>query len=302
MVNDKNRSLIKRIVGFTLVTIFLAACSPEREHYPAGHEFKDCEECPEMIVVPAGEFIMGSPISELARWEREGPQHLVSILNSFAVGKFEVTRGQFSAFVSATGYNDGRPCYALAEGKWGYRVNANWYNPGFSQSDDHPVVCVSWDDARAYVSWLSRKTGQKYKLLTEAEWEYVARAGTTTPYHFGSDISVYDANITLGDSDNSKSRDVAQATKVVGGYAPNDFGLYDVHGNALEWVQDCYHRSYAGAPSQGQSWNGADCKFRVLRGGSYRNRPRLVRLAFRFMNHPSNRDSNNGFRVARELE
>ena len=240
----------------------------------------------EMIIVPSGIFTMGSPADEPGRWDDEGPQHQVRI-RSFAVGKYEVTRGQFAAFVAATGHDTGNSC-------WPYQDEENWRNPGFTQTDTHPVVCVSWNDAKAYTNWLSRKTGQNYRLLTEAEWEYVARAGTTTAYHFGATISPTQANY---DHNNS-------GTVEVGSYRANAFGLHDVHGNVWEWVEDCWHNNYNGAPSDGSAWT-SDCYYdsdvRVLRGGSWGIITRYLRSAVRGWLIAWDRFSNCGFRIARTL-
>ena len=229
----------------------------------------------EMIIVPSGTFTMGSPADEPGRAGDEGPQHQVSI-QSFAVGKYEVTRGQFAAFVDATGY-DAAKCSR---------------NPGFTQTDTHPVVCVSWNDAQAYINWLSEKSGRQYRLLTEAEWEYVARAGTTTAYHFGATISQSQAN--YGNAN--------KATVEVGSYPANAFGLHDMHGNVSEWVEDCHHNSYNGAPSDGRAWI-INCNLnnRVVRGGSWDDPPERLRSANRAVVSASHHDTSFGFRIARTL-
>ena len=233
----------------------------------------------DMVIVPAGSFTMGSPADEVGRSSREGPQHQVTISQSFAVGKYEVTRGQFEAFVDATKYDAG----------------SAWSDPGFTQTDAHPVVYVSWNDAKAYVSWLSARTGQTYRLLSEAEWEYVARAGTTTAYHFGNTISQEQAN----HNDNNVR------TVTVGSYPANAFGLHDVHGNAWEWVEDCWHDDYTGAPTDGSAWV-SDCDdddkdFRVLRGGSWSDVTEELRSAYRYRYVAGQRYILDGFRIARTL-
>ena len=152
-----------------------------------GDTFKECDACPEMVVVPAGSFAMGSPNNEKARDNNEGPQHQVTITRSFAFGKFEVTVDQFVAFVQETGHDTGSTCDIWQDGKWAERSGYSWRKPGFAQSGSHPAACLSWDDAKAYLSWLSRKTGKIYRLPAEAEWEYAARAGTTTRFYFGDD-------------------------------------------------------------------------------------------------------------------
>ncbi|MBC6414741.1 MAG: SUMF1/EgtB/PvdO family nonheme iron enzyme, partial [Chromatiales bacterium] len=241
--------------------------------------FRDCSNCPQMVRVPSGSFLMGSPEDEPDRYSDEGPQHRVTIPQPFAVGKYEVTRGQFEAFVNATGYDAG----------------VDWRHPGFNA---HPVVYVSWHDAQAYVDWLTRSTGKSYRLLSEAEWEYVARAGTTTAYHFGNTINPSQANYDYGQYN--------QGTVAVGHYPANAFGLHDVHGNVWEWVEDCSHDDYDGAPADGSAWV-SSCRyrysreFRVLRGGSWNESPRFLRSAYRGGNVASDRVSNVGFRVARTL-
>ena len=253
--------------------------------------FRDCEACPEMVVVPAGSFMMGSPGSEEGRSDNEGPVHRVEIPHRFAVGKYEVTRGQFAEFAGQTGYKTAKGCTIWTGSEWKDSTAHSWRNPGFRQGDDHPVACVSWNDAQEYVRWLSRETGEEYRLLSESEWEYAARAGTTTAYHFGSDIS----------SSQAKYGRKQGGTVPVGGYPPNEFGLHDVHGNVLEWVEDCRNDDYHGAPSNGSAWISGHCDWRMGRGGSWRFHSKLLRSAQRFVGNPGNRSVNVGFRVARTL-
>ena len=245
-----------------------------------GHDvqvFWDCSWCPELVVVPSGSFRMGSPASEEWRDDDEGPVHRVRI-PAFAVGVYEVTRGEFARFVSATGYRAGDLC------------------PLVGQGDDHPVMCVNWDDARAYVSWLSRETGQRYRLLSESEWEYVARAGTSTRYWWGDGIGRNRANCRGCGSRWDDAR-----TAPVGSFSANEFGLHDVHGNVLEWVEDCWNWSYEGAPTDGSAWESGVCSARVLRGGSWNSNPRFLRSAIRVGFEAGNRSDGTGFRVARTL-
>ena len=154
-----------------------------KSRHAPGTVFRDCPECPEMVVVPAGSFMMGSPPSEKEREDNEGPVHRVTIPKPFAAGKYEVTVEEYRRFVVATGRGNGSGCYVYDGTRWEKDLLVNWQSPSFSQSDRHPVVCVSWKDARAYARWLSENTGKQYRLLSEAEWEYVARAGTTTRYN-----------------------------------------------------------------------------------------------------------------------
>jgi formylglycine-generating enzyme required for sulfatase activity len=256
-----------------------------------GRVFRDCADvCPEMVVVPAGTFTMGSWYNSA-----EKPPHQVSIQRPFAVGKFEVTRGEFATFVRETGGSVGDKCHTLDGGKWQERSGRSFRNPGFQQDDRHPAACISWEDAIDYVGWLSRKTDKTYRLLTEAEWEYAARAGTTTHYAFGDSISKSQAQF----SENSWGR--AGKTVRVGSFEPNAFGLYDMHGNILEWVQDCWNDSYNGAPADGSAWTSGDCNFRLLRGGSWLDTRIGVGSPVRYFISTGHRSSGLGFRVARTL-
>ena len=272
----------------------------EREQ---GSVFRDCDECPEMVVVPAGSFMMGSPSSEKRRSKDEGPGHRVTMSRSFAVGKYEVTLGEYQRFVEATGGDDDAGCRIWNGSKWILDVSRSWRQLGLSQTDRHPVTCVSWDDAKSYADWLSRRTGERYRLLSESEWEYVARAKTMGPFHFGSTISSdqanYNGNYTYGLGRKGRYR---QQTVAVGTFSANGFGLHDVHGNVWEWVEDCWHGSYGGAPSDGSAWTwGGDCVKRVVRGGTWNGKPWILRSANRARRSAGNRDHNLGFRVARTL-
>ena len=161
----------------------------ESERLRPGSVFRDCEECPEMVVVPAGSFRMGSPPGEEGRFIWEGPLHRVEISKPFAIGRFEVTRGEYARFVSETGDSSGTSCWTYEGGEWEERTGRNWRSPGFAQEDSHPAVCVNWKDARSYVAWLSRKSGEAYRLVSESEWEYAARAGTTSSRYWGNAFS-----------------------------------------------------------------------------------------------------------------
>ena len=243
----------------------------------------DCDGCPDLVVIPAGEFMMGSPESEEGHNDSEGPQHGVTV-RSFALGVTEVTFNEWAACVRGGGCNGYRP----DDRGWGAGVR--------------PVINVSYEDAQAYVSWLSEETGAAYRLPSEAEWEYAARAGTTTPFHTGATISTdqanYDGNHVYGSGRRGTYR---ERTTPVGTFPPNAFGLYDVHGNVLEWVNDCWHDSYRGAPSDGTAWTaGGNCGRRVLRGGSWFFSP--LRSADRGSFRTEDRSDHAGFRVARTLD
>ncbi len=266
-----------------------------------GTTFQDCETCPEMVVIPIGSFTMGSPPGEEGRFDNEGPQHQVTISRPFAAGKFEVTRAQFARFVLEARYPAGIGCFVLVGTKIYKDNNRNWLSPGFSQTDNDPVTCVNWQDAKAYAEWLSRKTGRTYRLLTEAEWEYVARAGTTTAFSFGSSITPQLANYNAMESYAGSPVATSRGqTAPVGSYPPNAFGLHDVHGNVGEWTEDCYNDSYNGAPSDGSAWASGKCSGHVLRGGSWYYGPRTMRSANRFFSTLTFRFSIiDGFRLAR---
>jgi formylglycine-generating enzyme required for sulfatase activity len=267
-----------------------------------GDTFRDCPECPEVVVVPAGSFTMGSPPGEAGRYAFEGPQRRVTIARPFAVGKYVVRRGEFAAFLGETGRSVDGNCWTFEAGQWQKRAGRSFHSPGFEQDDRHPAVCVSWEDATAYAAWLSRKTGKAYRLLTEAEWEYAARAGTTTPFWWGLSISTsqanYNGNLTYAGGPKGEYRG---ETVPVDSFAPNPWGLYDVHGNVWQWVQDCWANTYAGAPSDGSARMTGDCSHRVLRGGPWIYGPAFLRSAYRDRDPIVVRGHNLGFRIARTL-
>lgn len=257
--------------------------------YKALEVFKDCDGCPEMVALPAGTFTMGSPENEEGRDGDEGPQHEVRI-TAFAIGKAEVTRGDYAAFVAAAkSPMQDKGCYSWLGNEWKLDPDRHWRSPGFPQTDRDPAVCVSWNDATAYIQWLSQKTGKAYRLPTESEWEYAARAGTKTRYSIGDTITEKDANFggRLG------------KTVAVGSYPANPWGLLDAHGNVSEWVEDCYHDSYRGAPADGRAWVEVSCTLREVRGGSWYGIPRFLRSASRDRGQPGGRGNYLGFRVAR---
>ncbi len=246
-----------------------------------GQPFRDCADCPEMVTIPAGRFTMGDNASDQAG---ERPAHTVSV-PAFAAGRYEVTLGEWKAFVAATGR--ATPAVNSSAGTY-----CAWNSPGYTQDDRHPVACVSWQDAQAYALWLSQKTGRTYRLLTEAEWEYAARAGTSTAYWFGGSVSPRNANYS--DSGNA-------ATVRVGGYGANGFGLHDVHGNVWEWVEDCFAPTYSGLATDGSANTTQDCSTRVIRGGSWVDAATDLRSASRIGNTPTLRFNLVGFRLARTL-
>ncbi|HUQ75003.1 MAG TPA: bifunctional serine/threonine-protein kinase/formylglycine-generating enzyme family protein [Burkholderiales bacterium] len=250
-----------------------------------GRTFRDCDAgCPEMVILPAGSFTMGSAESEAGRHGTEGPQHRVGISQVFAVGKFEVTYDEWEACVRDKGCTQ---------------------NPGFTAwgRGKRPVIDVSWNDAKQYAAWLAKKTGKGYRLLSEAEWEFAARARTTTAFSFGNGITPQQANYDAGVSYAGSPVGAKQNKTVpVGTYGPNAFGLHDMHGNVWEWVEDCWNASYAGAPTDGSAWTGGNCAQRVVRGGSWDSEPQTLRSALRYYFLTSIRSNTVGFRVARALD
>jgi formylglycine-generating enzyme required for sulfatase activity len=248
--------------------------------------FRDCAACPEMVVIPAGSFQMGAPDDEPDRNANEGPQRLVTIGRPLAVGKFEVTFAEWQACVAGGGCK-GNP--DPGDENWG--------------KDRHPVINVSWDDAQEYVGWLSKATGRPYRLLTEAEWEYAARAGTISPFATGAAITPEQANFQTAFKDDGESREgeYREQTIKAGSFPPNAFELHDMHGNVWEWVQDNWHEDYAGAPTDGSVRGGGDATMRVKRGGGWYSLVEEVRSASRQGDQPDHRGADIGFRVAREL-
>ncbi len=273
------RPPVRRVVGG--LRILVASVRRQARHsVPRGYlpsdRFRDFDAAPQMIVVPAGEFMMGSPDGEgLAE---EHPQHKVTIENPFAVGIAPVTRGEFAAFIEATNYKVESGAFVWSGQEWKDDPSKSWRDPGFSQGDDHPVVCVNWQDAQAYVKWLRERSGGKaYRLLSEAEWEYCCRAGTTTEYSTGKTITAGQANFGT-----------RNGTTPVSKFAPNRWGLRDMHGNVWEWCEDNWHDNYRGnAPSDGSVWQGGNRSLRVLRGGSWISGPRSLRSAGRIGAIPS---------------
>jgi formylglycine-generating enzyme required for sulfatase activity len=266
--------------------------------------FKDCADvCPEMVRIAAGSFTMGSPVSEPGRFLDE-EQHAVTIAAPFAAGKFDVTRGEFAKFVAETKYDaKGDGCVGSAGVIFAKTPRLDWENPGFMQTDRDPVVCVNWDDASAYVAWLSKKTAKPYRLLSEAEWEYAARAGSKTAYYWGDKPSSDAANTGADDCCDvlTAGKDQWAHTSPVGSFPPNAFGLYDMSGNVWQWTQDCFHSTFAVETASGGAYTKGPCELRMLRGGAWFFSPVLARSANRVWFTPENRYTVNGFRVARNL-
>jgi formylglycine-generating enzyme required for sulfatase activity len=237
--------------------------------------FKECKSCPEMVIVPAGEFMMGWPETERGYSDNEGPQHKVTLSRPLAIARFELTFAEWDA--------------CAAHGECARDIPAEG-----SRRPRLPVINVTWDDAQSYVAWLSKTTGKPYRLLSEAEWEYAARAGTTTRYSFGEDEAELDQYAWYSGNSINRAHPVGQKT-------PNAFGAFDMLGNVWEWVEDCYHDDYEGAPVDGSAWTTGVCDGRVVRGGSWGSAPRYVRAANRLGLTPANQFNYLGFRVGRTL-
>jgi len=279
----------------------------------ASTAFRDCPDCPELVPIPAGAFSMGSPPDETGRSDIEGPVHRVTVA-AFALARSKTTRGQFAAFVAETGHKTDNDCYTFENGEWNDRINRDWRHPGFPQEDSHPAVCVNWYDAKAYAQWLSGKTGKTYRLPTEAEWEYAARAGTTTARHWGDDAAqacqfanVLDATTKskipgAEKLDPHACADSYVYTAPVMTFKPNGFGLYDMIGNAWEWVEDCGGtHSYERAPADGRPSTLGSCHYRGLRSASWLSTPANARAASRNSGVALVHGSGVGFRLVRTL-
>lgn len=266
-----------------------AATAPTPTPTPAappapGQPVRDCANCPELVAVSAGRFTMGSPGSELGREGNEGPQRGIALPRALAVSRFEVTFAEWDACVAEGGCE-------------GYKPKDKGWGRGRM-----PAIYVSWDDAQSYVAWLSKKTGKPYRLLSEAEWEYVARAGSAGPFSTGASISTdqanYDGNSTYGNSRKGLNRN---QTVEVGNYPANGFGVHDLHGNVWEWVADCYAPTLEGQPGDGSAREAAPCDERVVRGGSWYSAPKNLRAAVRAGKPAEIRSDRVGFRVVRPL-
>lgn len=279
---------------------------------PTGADaFRDCAGCPLMRSVEAGRFVMGSADGEAGR--PEGPVHAVDLQRAFALAVTETTVAQFRRFVTESGYSVERGCRVYLRGAWQESADHDWRDPGpgLAYGDDFPVVCVSWNDARAYTRWLSRKTARPYRLPSEAEWEYAARAGAAGAYAWGEDAN--DACVHANVYDQSAlafafpwpaaaCTDGFASLAPVGSFAPNAFGIRDLHGNVWEWVADCYQAPYPARDDPQRALKRADgCERRSVRGGSWMTRMSRQRAAFRGRDPAHRRMAYFGFRVAAEL-
>lgn len=300
-----------------------APLSSSAEPPPASNSMgADCEGCPEMMKIPAGEFVMGAMPGEEdfyhmpADWRGYStPQHKVTIRKSFAMGKYEVTRDEYALFVKETQRPDPASCYIVdEEGDYVAEEGKNWRRVGIPQTGDGPAMCIAWEDAKAYTQWLAKKTGKPYRLPTEAEWEYAARAGTQTINYWGNEYDKQCAYVNAADNLSKAAypswNKITQAdcdngflfASPVGSLKPNFFNLYDMIGNAHEWVEDCWRSNYVGASTDGSAALGGDCAKRTQRGGAWSSYTWRQRSAYRWGMAPDMRFAATGFRVALTLE
>jgi formylglycine-generating enzyme len=319
--------------GVWALSLFLAvpaATSIAAETLKPGSTFKDCHTCPEMVVIPPGQFIMGSTAEETSREEtpdrdaaNEKPQHQVTIKYSFAAMKTEVTRKDFAAFIAETKHETGEGCkvWDKEANAWGIMdADSSWQNPGFPQADNHPVVCVQWADAAAYASWMSKKTGKTYRLLSDAEFEWLLR-GTPSgkalqtirwwgdsreqacEYANVSDLTKAEVQkLDPNPSTTFQCKDGHAYTAPVGSFKASPLGLHDLFGNAWEWVADCFHKTYDGAPGDGSARTEGDCSERLIRGGAWHADPWYIRSAKHDWAPPELNTARVGIRLARDLK
>ena len=284
---------------------------------PSSIKYQDCGDCPVLVGLPTGSFLMGTPKQSENHAQDETPQHKVTINYKLAVGKYEITKREYSKFITDTGKSTSGGCFFRSGPVPELNKAFNWLNPGYAQSDDDPAVCVSWNDASEYVRWLSKKVGKHYRLLSEAEWEYAARGNTTNKRHWGDSANdgceyANGADLT-GETDLpgwtvANCADGHSYTAPVGSLLPNSFGLHDMLGNVAEWVADCWNDNYVGAPADGTAWMNGDCSRPILRGASWHDDPKFLRSANRYGFYFLGNDSKNaryrnfGFRVARKID
>lgn len=260
-----------------------------------------------MISIETGSFYMGlaNDPNDMPPWpgemqykyEWERPAHTVHIMKSYALGKTEVTRGQFAAYVAATGQEPKMGCLGRLNGVTGFHEDLSWNKLGFEQTDDHPVVCINRAEAEGYMAWLSQITGYTYRFPSEAEWEFAARAETKTEYPWGNEVGKGQANCkTCGTPYDD------QGTSPVASFSPNPWGLFDMAGNVWEPTLDCFREGYIGAPTDGSAWGDGQCSRRLLRGGSWYDVGQTMRSSLRGQGNPNNRIGDLGLRVARDIE
>jgi formylglycine-generating enzyme required for sulfatase activity len=292
--------MLMRTLTLAGLSMLVALATPATAGEVTSSAFRDCPQCPLMVTVPAGSFEMGSTDAKEGNGD-EVPRYRVTFRRPFAIGANEVTRGEFARFVAATGFVAAGGCNTLVDGDWKSIPERDWASPGFPQADDEPVVCVNWPAARAYAEWLTQTTSRPYRLLSEAEWEYLARHGQGDR-PMTHDTANYGAETCCRGRVEGKDR--WEKTAPVGSFAPDDFGAHDLLGNVWEWLDDCYHENYVGAPDDGTA-RIAQCSSpdrRVVRGGGYGDARELLRPGYRLRAPLDNSYATLGFRVARGLD
>ncbi len=317
----------RRVVAPGLALLALGACQPAGVHRlppdaDAPHweplEGSAAALAGEMTFIPGGTFLMGN--ADDADASRERPAHRVTA-PAFIAGKREVTVGQFRRFAEATGYLTEAERDVLFQGCFDSGMEKitpgrSWRDPGYPIEDDRPVTCVSWNDAQAFIAWITEQTGRQFRLLTEAEWEYAARAGNAATYYFGNRARRLCRHANVMDRSRAahgrmskgwenpavRCDDGAFFPTTTGSYPPNGFGLHDMYGNAGEWVQDCWNDNYEGAPGDGGAWEIGDCRVRIIRGGGYSSLLPYVNSTGRSPLIDQGRTDALGFRLARDLE
>jgi formylglycine-generating enzyme required for sulfatase activity len=314
---------MRRLILLTL-TVFAPGAFAQQAAPAPPPASRDCPACPELALAPPGRFLMGSAPDavELDATTGESPAAAVSFARPFYVSRREITVGEFRRYIEATHAEPAAGCRIWLGGQWVFERDRSWRDPGFAlpPQDDEPVVCVNWEDARGYAEWLSKESGKHYRLPSEAEWEYVARGGTSFPRFWGERDSNEDAVLSLAcdfanvyDSSavdtnrfpwpNARCSDRHAALAPVGRYKPNAFGVFDIIGNVREWVMDCYTASYAGRPEDGRAWTWqGGCESKGVRGGSWASRPRNARAPARGAEKTAARQSDLGFRVVRDYD
>jgi formylglycine-generating enzyme required for sulfatase activity len=318
-----NGSIMALIAASLLIFGNAAIAAPDGPTVQTSQTFRDCSDCPEMVTVPAGSFAMGSSAEETAKYlaslpvllawlarillfpATEHPEHLVTIPQSFALARYVVTHAEFASFIRETGYSTNNSNCVVWQSRHYRNESVGWEHPAFSQSDREPVVCVSWDDAQAYVRWLNGKvrggagglsagSDGPYRLPSEAEWEYAARVGKRTAFWWGDDIG-------SGNADCQGCNTTYRRPAPVGSFRPNPLGLYDMNGNVSEWTADCWNGTYAQAPGDSSAWTKGDCSLRAVRGGDWTGDAETLRSAHRADFGARDRANYIGFRVARTL-
>ena len=302
------RSTGPALAGSALALTMAFAASAVGQPLGGVETIRDCPDCPLLALLPAGSFTMGSDGGPPAT-AREMPARVVTLESPAALGVTEVTRAQFDRFVAATGHTVPAGCFGWDGNRFGPLADADWRSPGFAQGDDEPVVCVGWNDAVAYAQWLSAGTGLPYRLPTEAEWEYAARAGTGTERPWGDGVPCDHANLhdATGQALNGLGVDPVDCddgyarTAPVGSFAANPFGLHDMLGNVFEWTADCWHDDYTEAPTDGTARVEAGCSRHALRGGAWKDDLGTVRAGTRVGLPADFRSQYFGFRIARDV-